>query len=88
MIAYIIIIIITSIIVSIITEQMLVRRLQISEGIIINKGQCRLREGYGKLNAPVPEPAYVLTPDVCNRCKQYSDQVDQNTLDLFFKPLK
>jgi len=61
MIGYIIVIIIISIIVSIITEQMLIRRLQLSDGILISKGRCRLKEGYGKLttstNAPTPPPS-------------------------------
>ena len=59
MIGYIIVVFIISIILSIITEQMLIRRLQLSDGILISKGRCRLKEGYGKLtstNAPTNAP--------------------------------
>lgn len=49
MIGYIIIVICICIIVSIITEQMVIKRLQISEGVEITRGRCRLTPGYGKL---------------------------------------
>lgn len=49
MIEYIICIIIISILVSIITEQMLIRRLKLEEGVIISKGKCVLKAGYGEL---------------------------------------
>jgi hypothetical protein len=48
-IGYIIIIIIIGIIVSIITEQMLIRRLKLEEGVTISKGKCVLKPGYGLL---------------------------------------
>jgi hypothetical protein len=49
MIGYIILIIIIGIIVSIITEQMLIRRLKLEEGVTISKGKCVLKPGYGLL---------------------------------------
>lgn len=49
MIGYIIIMIIIGIIVSIITEQMLIRRIKLEEGVTISKGKCILKEGYGLL---------------------------------------
>lgn len=54
MIGYVIIIIIIGIIVSIITEQMLIRRLKLEEGVTISKGKCVLKEGYGLLPTSPP----------------------------------
>lgn len=51
-IGYIIIIIIIGIIVSIITEQMLIRRLKLEEGVTISKGKCVLKPGYGLITPP------------------------------------
>jgi hypothetical protein len=47
---YVIIIIVTTFIVSIITERMVIQRLQISPGVEIINGRCRLKENYGKLD--------------------------------------
>lgn len=47
---YIIIIIFTSIIVSIITENAVLKRVSYSEGVHFSLGKCRLKEGYGKIN--------------------------------------
>jgi hypothetical protein len=49
MIGYAILIIFICIIVSIITEQMVIKRLQIGEGVEITRGRCRLLNGYGKV---------------------------------------
>lgn len=49
LIGYIVVIIITSFIVSIVTEHLVVRRLELSPGVIIRNGRCRLENGYGKL---------------------------------------
>lgn len=49
MIGYTVIMICICIIVSIITEQMVIKRLQMSEGVEITRGRCRLIPGYGKL---------------------------------------
>lgn len=49
MFGYIIIVIIITILVSIITEQMVIRRLRLEEGVIISKGKCILKDGYGLL---------------------------------------
>lgn len=49
MIGYTIIALCLCIFVSIITEQMVIKRLQMSEGVEINRGRCRLMQGYGKL---------------------------------------
>lgn len=45
---YIIIIVITVFVVSVITENAVINRLQISEGVVIAGGRCRLLDGYGK----------------------------------------
>lgn len=50
MIGYIVSVCIISIIISIITEHLVMRRLQLEEGIIIQKGICKLAPGYGKIN--------------------------------------
>jgi hypothetical protein len=62
MIEYIVIIIIISIIVSIITEQLLIRRLRLEEGVIISKGKCILKTGYGQLNQQTPNPTSPTSP--------------------------
>jgi hypothetical protein len=49
MIDYVIAIILISIIVSIVTEQMLIRRLKLEDGVMISKGKCVLKPGYGLL---------------------------------------
>jgi hypothetical protein len=46
---YIFIIIITTFIVSIITEKLVINRLQLSEGVEIKAGRCRLKQGYGPI---------------------------------------
>jgi hypothetical protein len=46
-ISYAITIIITSIIVSIITENSVIKRLQLGEGVIYKNGRCILKNGYG-----------------------------------------
>ncbi len=42
--------IIVSLIVSIITERLVINRLKLSEGVDIIAGRCRLKKGYGKLD--------------------------------------
>ncbi len=78
MIGYFIIIIIIGITVSIITEQMLIRRLKLEEGVTISKGRCILKPGYGELNKSVHVP---LQLPVMN------SQIDNSLLN-FYKPLK
>ncbi len=46
-ISYASIIVITSIIVSIITEYSVIQRIQLSEGVIYKNGRCVLKNGYG-----------------------------------------
>lgn len=43
--------IIVSLIVSIITERLVINRLKLSEGVDIIAGRCRLKKGYGKLDS-------------------------------------
>jgi hypothetical protein len=47
--SYIIVIVITTFIVAIITENVVVDRLQMTECVYIMAGRCRLKPGYGKL---------------------------------------
>jgi len=47
--SYLFVIIITTFIVSIITEKIVINRLKLSEGVDIIAGRCRLKKGYGKL---------------------------------------
>jgi hypothetical protein len=49
MIGYVITALCLCILVSIITEQMVIKRLQMTEGVEISRGRCRLISGYGKL---------------------------------------
>ncbi len=49
LIGYIVTIIVTAFIVAIITENLVIKRLELSEGVIIRNGRCRLEQGYGKL---------------------------------------
>jgi hypothetical protein len=48
---YIIVIIITSIITAIFTENAVLKRIQYSEGVFFAAGKCRLMPGYGPLEA-------------------------------------
>jgi hypothetical protein len=56
MIGYILIIIISCIITSIATEQMLIRRLKLAEGIQVKRGVCMLKDGYGKVDGNTTPP--------------------------------
>ena len=49
MIGNIVALIFVSIIVSIITEQLVIRRIQMNDGVIFNSGKCQLKPGYGKV---------------------------------------
>ncbi len=79
MIGYIIILIIIGIIVSIITEQMLIRRLRLEEG------KCVLKPGYGLL--PIPN-----TSNPTSEIRHYEgigrNNLTDNELNNLFKPLK
>ena len=99
MIGYIIIIVIISIFVSIVTEQMLIRRLQLSEGVEISRGKCRLKPGYGlisgngdgngnALNALNALKIHIPThiPTHMHDIGEYSQSKQE--LDKFYKPLK
>jgi hypothetical protein len=88
MIGYIIVVIIISIIVSIITEQMLIRRLQLSDGILINRGRCRLKDGYGKLPTTTNALAIRSTsaPTPPHDIGEFNKASDE--LSGFYKPLK
>jgi len=66
MIGYIIILIFMSFIVSIITEQLLIRRLKLEEGVTISKGKCVLKPGYGLIpptNSVPPVQAQIYGRD-------------------------
>lgn len=75
MIGYIVILIIVSIIVSVLTEQMLIRRLNLEEGIIVSKGKCILKPGYGLLQKQTEQFTKV-------------NSLMDNSLENFYKPLK
>jgi hypothetical protein len=77
MIGYIVIIIIISIIVSIITEQMLIRRLKLEEGVTISKGKCILRSGYGLLP----------TEKLSTEKQPLNNEMAHNELSKFYKPI-
>lgn len=49
LIGYVVTIIVTSFIIAIITEHLVIKRLELSEGVTIRNGRCRLIQGYGKL---------------------------------------
>ena len=49
MIGYIVLLIIFAMIVSTINELLVIKRLQMSEGVKYTGGKCKLLEGYGKL---------------------------------------
>lgn len=93
MIGYIVILIIVTIIVSIITEQMLIRRLKLEEGVIISKGKCILKEGYGLLppptnSQPATQPANALEAKYISPHSSMTRQNEQNELMNFYRPLK
>jgi len=89
MIGYIIILIIVGIIVSIITEQLLIRRLRLEEGVTISKGKCILKPGYGLIPPVTP----VLNQPSGEMRQQGSDfsgigrnNLTDNELSGFYKP--
>ena len=47
--SYIFVILITTFIVSVVTEKLVINRLKMSEGVDIIAGKCRLKPGYGLL---------------------------------------
>jgi hypothetical protein len=59
MIGTIISIICIGIIISILTEQMVIRRLRMSEGVEISRGRCHLKPGYDKI--PEKESNVILS---------------------------
>jgi hypothetical protein len=92
-IGYIIIIIIIGIIVSIITEQMLIRRLKLEEGVTISKGKCVLKSGYGLI--PPPSPSSSPSPSPINNLSNPDggdfsgigrNNLTDDNLSKFFKP--
>lgn len=52
MLEYFVLLVLFSILVSILTEQLVIRRLQLEEGVVISKGKCVLKDGYGLLETP------------------------------------
>jgi hypothetical protein len=96
MIGYIIIIIIIGIIVSIITEQMLIRRLRLEEGVTISKGKCLLKPGYGLIPEPTTIPSGTNNVNQENQIhvdgKDFSgigrNNLTDNNLNKFYKSLK
>jgi len=100
MIGYIIILIIVGIIVSIITEQMLIRRLRLEEGVTISKGKCILKPGYGLITtqSPSQSPSQSLSQSLSQSPSHEIHNADfsgigrnnltDNNLDRFYKPLK
>jgi hypothetical protein len=47
--SYIIVIIITALITSIIVEKSVIKRISYSDGVVFANGMCRLAKGYGKV---------------------------------------
>ena len=97
MIGYIIILIIIGIIVSIITEQMLIRRLRLEEGVTISKGKCVLKPGYGLITTNQPTtPSSEIHHEPINEIPNYGrdfsgigrNNLTDNNLNRFYKPLK
>jgi hypothetical protein len=90
MIGYIVVLIIIVIIVSIITEQMLIRRLRLEEGVMISKGKCVLKPGYGLLpqtNSPT-QPANSFEAKYISPHSSMTRQNGQSDLMNFYRPLK
>lgn len=62
--SYIIVIIITAIATCIITENIVLKRIQYSPGVFYAAGRCRLKQGYGPLVAKkeIEETEEVIAP--------------------------
>jgi hypothetical protein len=90
MIGYIIILIIVGIIVSIITEQMLIRRLRLEEGVTISKGKCILKPGYGLIPAATTLAATTPPLNQIINGRDFSgigrNNLTDNDLSGFYKP--
>ena len=50
--SYVVVIVITTFIVSIITENVVMDRIGLDDGIMVAAGRCRLKKGYGRLSIP------------------------------------
>lgn len=66
-------IIVTIFIVSIITEHMVIKRLQMSPGVEIKNGRCRLKEGYGPLAQQTENPTQNPTQGLMTFPEQISE---------------
>lgn len=94
MIGYVISIIIISIFVSIVTEQMLIRRMQLGEGVVVTKGKCVLKNGYGLLSTSAPTTSTPTTSAPTTSTPTTSAQQNMHDigeynseLSSFYKPL-
>ena len=83
MFGYAITIIVTIFIVSIITEHMVIQRLQMSSGVEIINGRCRLKQGFGKLNTPVVSQSQIRAP----RENIITEPINHNEMhDDYYRP--
>ena len=51
-VSYVFVILVTALITAIITEQSVISRLQLSDGVNLVAGKCRLAKGYGAIGSP------------------------------------
>lgn len=59
-ISYVVVIFITVVIVSIITENSVISRIQCSEGVQFVGGKCRLKQGYSKIDSDPLDKKFVI----------------------------
>lgn len=69
MMVSIIIIFLVCVVVAIITEKMTIRRLNVENGVVVSKGRCVLKPGYGPM---APTPATPTTPVPDNQGNLYA----------------
>ncbi len=52
--SYIVLTIVVSFLVAIFTEYSVTKRMQMSEGVVLKAGKCRLKDGYGPVSVSEP----------------------------------
>ena len=70
---------------------MLIRRLRLEEGVMISKGKCVLKPGYGLLpptSPPPSQPANAFEAKYISPHSSMTRQNEQNELMNFYRPLK
>lgn len=75
----IIFILLLCIVVGVITEKMTIRRLNVENGVVVSKGRCVLKPGYGPIQPPSSSSS-PITDDGTDVTDDYTNQSNLDTL--------